>query len=125
MNITNNVKIHPLWYVCLSVRTLLASHPIILNYFYINGYSKYIIDKIKYVIQHLLFIMGCGFLYKYIFGSNDEKQIAKVFWHNTRIVHAILFITAAIYYNYSNITSIILFFDIFFSIGYRSYMQHY
>ena len=53
------------------------------------------------VTKYIIILIGLGFLKASIFGSNDEKQIAKVFWHETRIIHAYLFIIAGLhFYNY-------------------------
>ena len=65
--------------------------------------------------------MSLGFLYKYLTGSNNEVQIDKVFWHNSRIYHfIILFITSILLYLNDNesagITSLI---DVIYSNLYR------
>ena len=41
--------------------------------------------------------MGSGFIYKYLTGSNNEQQIAKVFWHNSRLVHGVLYLLSSYY----------------------------
>jgi hypothetical protein len=83
---------------------------------------RYLHNIIKTKIYLVIpLIMGLGFIYKYIFGSNNEKQIRKVFWHETRLIHGILYMVSTYYFynNYINIGSIILFLDILFSIFYR------
>ena len=107
------MKIHKLWIVCIIVRSIIAYLPQI----YKN--NKNINSKIISVNNYLILFMGLGFLYKAIFGSNDETQLAKVFWHETRIVHAVLFILASINFYKYNISSPLLFCSVLFSIGYR------
>ena len=65
--------------------------------------------------------MGIGFTYKSITGSNNEYQIAKVFWHNVRYVHAFLYLlaSAAMFYKKINLNTLFLVSDIIFSILYR------
>lgn len=94
--------IHPLWAICLLTRFLLA-----LN-----------IHRVPVVVP---FIIGTGFMYKGLTGSNNEKQIAKVFWHETRYFHGIMYLLAAYYLFLGNtrIAKIILLVDIVFSIIYR------
>jgi hypothetical protein len=70
-------------------------------------------------------LMGLGFLIKSIFGSNNEKQIEKVFWHNTRIIHAIIYIYAAIIFVNYKMSSSLLFIDVLFSIIYRFNSGHF
>ena len=69
----------------------------------------------------ILFIIGLGFIYKGYFSSNNEIQIAKVFWHETRYIHGLLYIISAIYLINNNIkmNSIMLSLDIIFSCLYR------
>ena len=90
--------IHILWYICIVVRFLFA----------------FFIEKLPFS-NVICFVIGIGFLWKFITGSNDEYQIAKVFWHNTRIIHSLFFLSA-IY------KKKILFLDILFSIIYRTSM---
>lgn len=69
----------------------------------------------------VLLAIGIGFIYKYLYGSNNEVQIAKVFWHETRIVHGMLYILASHYLYIKNPTMcmILLGLDVLFSILYR------
>jgi hypothetical protein len=108
------MNINPLWYVCLIVRFLL-----ILVVRWVYKFNTY--KHTKNIISLLLFIIGIGFLYKTITGSNDEYQVSKVFWHETRLVHAAFYLLAShyIFINNLNMTSIILFTDIVFSVMYR------
>lgn len=71
--------------------------------------------------QHLLFGIGIGFLYKAYFGTNREVQVRKVFWHDTRYVHASLYLLSSLYLKggEKDITSILLVLDILFSVLYR------
>ena len=65
--------------------------------------------------------MGLGFIRNGIIGSNNEVQVAKVFWHETRITHGILYILSSyyLYIDNLNMNSIILFTDLLFSFSYR------
>lgn len=101
--------IHPLWYICLFVRLFLA--------FSVSKYTKYS----KY-FRILLLVIGLGFGYKALTGSNNETQVARVFWHNTRIVHSFLFLLAFSMYNLKNSTRILVC-DVIFSILYRTYLE--
>jgi len=108
------MNIQPLWIICLLVRFILL--PLILYKSKNNNVSL----KIMSVI---LLSMGLGFIYKYITGSNDEVQVGKVFWHNTRIVHGILYILSSyfLYTNNPTMAIILLLLDPVFSIIYRVY----
>ena len=101
--------IHPLWYLCIVIRLLLAFS--LLQY---SKYSKYL----KFVILAI----GLGFAYKALTGSNNEIQIATVFWHNTRFIHSFLFLLAYLMSSLKN-SSRILVFDVIFSIIYRTYLE--
>ena len=102
------MKIHPLWTVCIFVRVLLI---LILRK----------INHKKTIGLIVLLLIGSGFLYKYFTGSNNEYQIRKVFWHETRIVHGLLYIMAAYFLLVGNINmmSLILVLDIVMSFLYR------
>ena len=99
--------IHPLWYLCLLIRLFIA--------FNLTSGKKYF----NYIKPFILLI-GIGFAYKALTGSNDETQIAKVFWHETRFIHSMFYFLA---YLSSDITksSRFLMFDVVFSIIYRSF----
>lgn len=105
---------HPLWILCVIVRLSII---FIIRYFY-----KFRKNKLYKVIPSIiLLLMGLDFTRKGIVGSNNETQIAKVFWHETRLVHGMLYIFAS-YYLYIgnlNMNSIILFTDLLFSFTYR------
>jgi hypothetical protein len=113
------MNIHPFWYICLVVRTGLI---FLLRYL---SKSKFIAScpTIKIVVTIILLIMGLGFMYNGIFGSNNEVQLAKVFWHETRFVHGVLYILASYFFYIDNIdmNSLVLATDIIFSIMYRIY----
>ncbi len=98
--------IHPLWYFCICIRLLLT-----LNLKKYYKLSKYIILTIS-----------CGFAYKALTGSNNETQIAQVFWHNVRFIHSILFFLAYLQ-STPRSTTLILICDIIFSIIYRIYLE--
>ena len=104
---------HPLWLVCVFVRISII---FIIRYFY-----KFRKNKFYKIIPGIILFFGLDFIRKGITGSNNEIQIAKVFWHETRIVHGAL-LTLASYYLYIdnlNMNSIILFTDLLFSFTYR------
>lgn len=99
------MKIHPLWFLCIIVRLII---------------SQYIDILPKNIALIGLSIIGTGFTYKFITGSNNEIQIAKVFWHDSRLVHGILYLLSAYYlFNNSKLTNKILLTDIIFSFIYR------
>jgi hypothetical protein len=105
------MNIHPLWTVCIFVRLLLI---FIIRYSYKN-------KQIKNIFLFILLAIGLGFIYKFIFGSNNEIQLNKVFWHDSRLLHGVLYITATyyLYVNNINLNSITLSIDIIFSFLYR------
>ena len=104
------INIHPLWFLCILVRMLLAS---------IVFYKKI---NIK-ILSILLGIMSIGFFYRGVVGSNNEVQIAKVFWHNTRFLHGLLYLCAfiALLNSNSKVATVFIVLDLIFSISYRVY----
>ena len=113
------MKIHPLWFLCITVRILLI---LLIRYYYNNSKNKSLVKTISLII---LLSIGFGFMRKGLYGSNNEIQIAKVFWHETRYVHGSLYLLASIYlFNDNlNMASLILLLDIIFSIIYRFFMN--
>ena len=113
------MKINLLWLICLFVRLSLSF--IVL---YISNLKKDI-EILDNIIFLFLFLLGTGFIYKFIFGSNNEIQISKVFWHSSRISHGIIFIFASIMYITKNkkISSILILIDILYSFLYRIIMN--
>jgi L-cystine uptake protein TcyP (sodium:dicarboxylate symporter family) len=113
------MKIHPLWFLCITVRILLI---LLIRYFYNNNKNKSLVKTISLII---LLSIGFGFMRKGLYGSNNEMQIAKVFWHETRYVHGSLYLLSSIYlFNDNlNMASLILLLDIIFSIIYRFFMN--
>lgn len=106
--------IHPLWFICLFVRVALI---FLVRYLYKINQKK--------VAGLLLALIGFGFIYQAFNGSNNEIQINKVFWHETRITHGILYLVA-LYYLFDNnidMNSIVLGLDVIFSVVYRFYFQ--
>ena len=104
---------HPLWLVCVTVRLSII---FIIRYLY-----KFRKNKLYKLLPAIILFFGLDFIRKGIWGSNNEIQIAKVFWHETRLVHGMLLIFAS-YYLYKdnlNMNSIILFTDLLFSFTYR------
>ena len=106
--------IHPFWYICLSVRILLI--------FLVRYLNK---NKLKKLGILILSIMGFGFIYQYLFSSNKEIQFNKVFWHDTRILHGLLYLTSVyyLYRNNLNMNSLVLALDVIFSVLYRFYFK--
>lgn len=74
--------IHPLWLICILSRLCLA------YYYFKNA------QKIGFFSKLLLLIIGIGFGYKSITGSNNEYQIRKVFWHSSRKYHAMFYLVS-------------------------------
>lgn len=109
------MNIHPLWYLCITVRLSIV---FIIRYFKKN-------NLIKKILQLFLLSISIGFFYKSITGSNNEKQISKVFWHEARLIHGILYLLGFyyLYINNINMNSIILITDLLFSITYRIVMN--
>jgi len=110
------MNIHPLWLLCLLVRLV-----IILIIWYLNKINNKYNKLIKYISLIFLLSIGFGFINKAIYGSNNEIQINKVFWHETRYIHGIIYIIASLYLLYDNldITLLLLLLDVIFSILYR------
>ena len=111
------MKIHPLWFVCILFLLIL-----IFLIFYLN---KKKIKNINVICSSVLLLMGLGFLYKGFTGSNNERQVNKVFWHETRYVHGMFYVLAAFYLskNNVNIASLLLLSDLIFSFLYRFILQ--
>ena len=101
--------IHPLWYLCIFVRLYAA--------FNLSKYSKY-----NSYIKLAILAIGLGFAYKAMTGSNNEMQISKVFWHETRFIHSFFFLLA---YSMSNLkkSTQVLVANVIFSIIYRTYNE--
>lgn len=106
------MTIHPYWFICIITRLILAF--IVYNYGNVNQYTKY-------GLTGIILIMGLGFMYKGYHGSNNETQFSPVFWHDTRYVHGILYITSAtyIFMNKLKIAALLVVVDLLFSFGYR------
>lgn len=105
------MKINPLWSICLIVRILII---ILIRIYYTNS-----IFKILSVLG--LLVIGLGFTYKSLTGSNNEKQFSKVFWHETRGLHGFFYLLAAyyLYINNINMNTLVLSLDICLSLLYR------
>ena len=73
------------------------------------------------ICASILLIIGIGFIYKGLTGSNNELQVNKVFWHETRYVHGMFYVLSSFYLlkNNVNITSLLLLSDIIFSFLFR------
>lgn len=106
------MKIHPIWSICIITRLCLAY--IVYRFGNINKH-------IRYGLIALLLFIGLPFFYKGYYGSNNETQIAPVFWHDTRYVHGSLYTLSALYLINGNpiISSLLILTDILFSILYR------
>ena len=107
------MKIHPLWFICIFARLSL-----IYLIMYLNKKKN---TKINTICASILLIMGLGFIYKGLSGSNNEIQVNKVFWHETRYVHGMFYLLSSFYLfkNNVNITSLLLLSDIIFSFLFR------
>ena len=100
--------------VCMFIDNILLIIGIVLV---ISNHKSY-----KNYVSILLAIMGSGFIYKYITGSNNEKQIAKVFWHDSRLLHGMLSYLIASFYTFRGnmkMFTIVLSIDIIGSLFYR------
>ena len=108
------MNINSLWYICLLVR---ISFIFMIRYIYKNELKQNLLDVLPYIVM----IMGLGFLYKGYTGSNDEIQVAKVFWHETRYTHGMLYVLSSKYLFDGNIdmNTLLLSLDVIFSIMYR------
>ena len=108
------MNINPFWGLCILIRIFLI---FMIRYIYEN-FKESILYKLIILI---LFLMGSGFLYKGYFGSNNETQIAKVFWHDARYLHGLLYLLSCYYLltNNINMNTIILITDLLFSLTYR------
>ena len=106
------MKIHPIWLICIIVRLSIV--------FMIRHINKNIDDYNK-LVSLFLSIIGIGFIYQGYFSSNNEIQIAKVFWHDSRYVHGVIYLLAAYYLfkNNINMNTILLLLDLCFSFLYR------
>ena len=109
------MNIHPLWFLCITIRFSII--------FIIRNLTKIFKNKkiIRYLLSSILLIMGLGFTYNGYFGSNNEIQINKVFWHETRYFHGMAYIFASLYLFNKNLkmNSLILMIDLIFSFLYR------
>ena len=115
-------KIHILWFVCIFVRILISLTPLVYKYLLTFKFNSTIVKNLSKINKIIILFMGLGFLYKGIFGSNNETQVRKVFWHNTRLVHALLFILAGVYFDKRLFSSLLLFSSVCFSIIYRFFI---
>ena len=108
------MNIHPLWLICICTRLLL-----VYVIYYINNNKK--TNEYNKYISIILFSMSIGFIYKRYFSSNNEVQIAKVFWHDSRCIHGLFYMLSSYYLinNNTNMTVILLLVDVCFSILYR------
>jgi len=113
------MKIHPLWIVCITIRIIL-----LLFIYYLNC-SYNFNPTIHTVSLSLLFIIGFGFIYKGFTGSNNETQIAKVFWNDSRFIHGSLYIGACLclFCKQLNNMALLLGIDLAFSFAYRLYIN--
>jgi len=125
INIPIFPKINSLWTICIVLRLTISFLPLIYNYLKEYGINEVLLEKIKLFNKLMLFIIGLGFLYKSFFGSNNEIQIKKVFWHKTRIIHSLIYIAAAINFDNLKLSSGLLFIDVLFSFFYRFIIGHF
>ena len=116
------VKVHKLWYICIILRLFICILPLV--YEFMNDDSNKMLSIIT-MNKYILTVIGIGFLYKSVFGSNNEIQINKVFWHNTRIIHALLYTITAINFDNYKLSFFLLLCDVLFSITYRYLSNHF
>jgi len=112
------MKIHPLWFFCIFIRLSI----IVILWLFNKKFSKQHNKKmIKITCCIFLMIIGFGFLNKAYFGSNNEKQIAKVFWHETRYIHGIIYLLSSLYLlnDNLNLCLLLLLLDVIFSVLFR------
>ena len=111
--------VNPYWFICIIVRFSLI---LLVRWLYNTINNK---KLIKISLSVFLMIIGIGFVYKGFTGSNNEIQIAKVFWHETRYVHGILYLLAGFYLLNDNLNmcSLILLTDLVFSFMYRILLE--
>lgn len=125
VNISIFPYIHSLWIICIVLRLTISLLPLI----YINlkkyNISDELLEKILNFNKFILYLIGFGFLYKSLFGSNNETQVNKVFWHNTRIIHSLIYLAAAFNFHNLKLSSGLLFFDVLFSFLYRYIIGHF
>ena len=109
------MNIHPLWFLCLSVRILII---FVIYYFNKEPQNNQYAKTISLIT---IFVIGVPFIRKGLISSNNEVQIAKVFWHETRYIHATLYILSGLYLLYDNLNMclLLLLLDIVFSVLYR------
>ena len=104
------MTVHPLWIVCLLVRVAM-----------ILFILKFQSETINVAMTIVLCCIGLGFLYQGTFSSNNEYQIAKVFWHETRYLHGTLYLIGAYYLWNNNVhmNTVVLILDLCLSLTYR------
>ena len=94
---------------CIPMRLLLAFIPLYFK-------NKYIINTLKI----FLIMISFSFLYLYFTNSrfNAIEAGGKTWWHNMRIIHAILYLFAFYYLNQNNnkLSSKILLYDLTFGL---------
>ena len=105
--------IHPYWFICLLVRIALI---FLVRYLYKNKHKN---------LAYLILGLMVWDLYISFFSSNKDTQFNKVFWHDTRITHGILYLISVYYLFENNIemNSVVLSLDIVFSLIYRFYFK--
>ena len=82
--------------------------------------SKY---NLKFLAILILALIGAGFIYKSVFSSNAEFQMGRrVFWHDSRFLHAVLYSAALVYLLLDNVRMvvIVLLLDVVSSLMYRT-----
>ena len=82
-------------------------------------------NKYKKLAILILSLMGLGFIYQALFSDNKEIQFNKVFWHETRVLHGLLYLLSVYYLfmNNLNMNSLVLSLDVIFSVLYRFYFK--
>jgi len=100
---------HPLWAICLVVRAIL----IVL--------TRYTGRFARKITATYIGAIAVGFLYKAVTGSNNEFQVEKVFWHDSRLLHACMFALSSIYILMGDpaMAALVLTVDVLASVAYR------
>lgn len=108
------MKINLLWIVCVITRIII----IISTRLFYNNY--------KNLISLVLLLLGISFIFNGYFGSNNEIQFSRVFWHETRYLHGVLYVLSSFYLYKKNINmnSLVLSLDLIFSFMYRFVLDH-
>ena len=104
---------HPLWAICLLVRAILIF------------VTRYTAPFARIITATYIGAIAVGFLYKAVTGSNNEVQVEKVFWHDSRLLHACMFALSSIYILRGDpaMAAFVLIVDVLASVAYRIWFR--